>query len=267
MTHVAAAALIVDDHEVDVNDLREDLKIENREYVVPAKHSSLQQLTFPQDQAVLLRARLQSQPPNTDRHDQVQVDQGRGREPQHRKAAHPAVVPEGQHPYQEEEINGKQDNHHKLKHRSSTELHDFILHFTSVTIAMWSSGTIGVGLDRPLHAIIRSPPHAPIPKRPTPVLVQRTQIHASHLATSRYHHRNPQLVIQKMPIPHKFILTSSPITPSLRDAPEPQSPFNKGRVYKNDSSAALYNSQFYKRQFTFHTHTHIPTISCYRLID
>lgn len=31
MTHVAAAALIVDDFEVDVNDLREDLKIENSE--------------------------------------------------------------------------------------------------------------------------------------------------------------------------------------------------------------------------------------------
>ena len=34
MTHVAAAALIVDDFEVDVNDLREDLKIENKEYVI-----------------------------------------------------------------------------------------------------------------------------------------------------------------------------------------------------------------------------------------
>lgn len=34
ITHVAAAALIVDDHEVDVNDLREDLKLENREYVL-----------------------------------------------------------------------------------------------------------------------------------------------------------------------------------------------------------------------------------------
>jgi DNA-directed RNA polymerase I subunit RPA49 len=33
MTHIAAAALIVDDHEVDVNDLREDLKLENKEYV------------------------------------------------------------------------------------------------------------------------------------------------------------------------------------------------------------------------------------------
>ena len=37
ITHVAAAALIVDDHEVDVNDLREDLKIENKEYVVSTK--------------------------------------------------------------------------------------------------------------------------------------------------------------------------------------------------------------------------------------
>ncbi|KAF2854383.1 DNA-directed RNA polymeras-like protein I 49 kDa polypeptide [Plenodomus tracheiphilus IPT5] len=31
MTHIAAAALIVDDHEVDMNDLREDLKLENKE--------------------------------------------------------------------------------------------------------------------------------------------------------------------------------------------------------------------------------------------
>jgi len=31
MTHIAAAALIVDDFEVDVNDLRDDLKIENNE--------------------------------------------------------------------------------------------------------------------------------------------------------------------------------------------------------------------------------------------
>jgi DNA-directed RNA polymerase I subunit RPA49 len=33
MTHVAAAALIVDDHEVDVHDLRDDLKIDNKAYV------------------------------------------------------------------------------------------------------------------------------------------------------------------------------------------------------------------------------------------
>jgi hypothetical protein len=32
-THIAAAALIVDDFEVDVNDLRDDLKIDNKEYV------------------------------------------------------------------------------------------------------------------------------------------------------------------------------------------------------------------------------------------
>lgn len=31
MTHIAAAALIVDDYAVDVNDLREDLKLENKE--------------------------------------------------------------------------------------------------------------------------------------------------------------------------------------------------------------------------------------------
>lgn len=32
MTHVAAAALIVDNFKVDVNDLRDDLKLENKEY-------------------------------------------------------------------------------------------------------------------------------------------------------------------------------------------------------------------------------------------
>jgi DNA-directed RNA polymerase I subunit RPA49 len=34
ITHICAAALIVDDFAVDVNDLREDLKLENKEYVV-----------------------------------------------------------------------------------------------------------------------------------------------------------------------------------------------------------------------------------------
>jgi DNA-directed RNA polymerase I subunit RPA49 len=33
-THIAAAALIVDDFEVDVNDLRDDLKIDNKEFVL-----------------------------------------------------------------------------------------------------------------------------------------------------------------------------------------------------------------------------------------
>lgn len=49
MTHVAAAALIVDDFEVDVNDLREDLKIENKEYVIRAACSGLQRLTSSQN--------------------------------------------------------------------------------------------------------------------------------------------------------------------------------------------------------------------------
>lgn len=38
MTHIAAAALIVDDFEVDVNDLRDDLKIDNKEYVCQLLH-------------------------------------------------------------------------------------------------------------------------------------------------------------------------------------------------------------------------------------
>ena len=210
MTHVAAAALIVDDHEVDVNDLREDLKIENKEYVVPAKHSSLQQLTSPQDQAVLQRAWLQSQPTNTDRHDQVQVDQGRGREPQHRKAAHPAVVPEGQCSHQEEEINGDAHKHPKPKHRSSTELHDFILYFTSVTLAMWSSGTIGAGLDRPPHAIIRSPlptPHTQhVPHQPPFSEPRSTHLSSLRLDTSsRCSTRHTKMPISHMAVPQTHL--------------------------------------------------------------
>ena len=34
ITHIAAAALIVDDLEVDVNDLRDDLKVDNKECVL-----------------------------------------------------------------------------------------------------------------------------------------------------------------------------------------------------------------------------------------
>ena len=41
MTHVAAAALIVDDHEVDVSDLRDDLKIDNKAYVQCATSVSI----------------------------------------------------------------------------------------------------------------------------------------------------------------------------------------------------------------------------------
>jgi DNA-directed RNA polymerase I subunit RPA49 len=33
MTHICAAALMVDNFEVDVSDLRDDLKLENKEYV------------------------------------------------------------------------------------------------------------------------------------------------------------------------------------------------------------------------------------------
>lgn len=76
MTHVAAAALIVDDFEVDVNDLREDLKIENKEYVVYAARFDLHKLTSSQDQTVLPRTRLQSWSTNTDRYDKVQINQG-----------------------------------------------------------------------------------------------------------------------------------------------------------------------------------------------
>lgn len=39
ITHACAAALMVDDFEVDVNDLREDLKIENRQCVSNQMHS------------------------------------------------------------------------------------------------------------------------------------------------------------------------------------------------------------------------------------
>jgi DNA-directed RNA polymerase I subunit RPA49 len=41
ITHIAAAALIVDDLEVDVNDLRDDLKVDNKEYVHVAERLQL----------------------------------------------------------------------------------------------------------------------------------------------------------------------------------------------------------------------------------
>jgi hypothetical protein len=53
MTHIAAAALIVDDFEVDVNDLRDDLKLENKEYVVPPKLPLVANANATQDQAIL----------------------------------------------------------------------------------------------------------------------------------------------------------------------------------------------------------------------
>jgi DNA-directed RNA polymerase I subunit RPA49 len=33
ITHACAAALVVDDNEVDVNDLRDDFKVDNKQYV------------------------------------------------------------------------------------------------------------------------------------------------------------------------------------------------------------------------------------------
>jgi hypothetical protein len=52
-THIAAAALIVDDFEVDVNDLRDDLKIENKEYV-SNQYWNPQLLTSPQNSSIFL---------------------------------------------------------------------------------------------------------------------------------------------------------------------------------------------------------------------
>jgi hypothetical protein len=49
MTHACAAALIVDDFEVDVNDLREDFKIENKQYVLSDRGHDVAPLTRKQD--------------------------------------------------------------------------------------------------------------------------------------------------------------------------------------------------------------------------
>jgi DNA-directed RNA polymerase I subunit RPA49 len=52
-THIAAAALIVDDNEVDVNDLRDDLKIDNKECVLSSNIIVHQKLTSNQDPSIL----------------------------------------------------------------------------------------------------------------------------------------------------------------------------------------------------------------------
>jgi DNA-directed RNA polymerase I subunit RPA49 len=52
MTHICAAALLVDNLEVDMNDLREDLKLELKEYVHPTP-PCLNQLTNIQNQTIL----------------------------------------------------------------------------------------------------------------------------------------------------------------------------------------------------------------------
>jgi hypothetical protein len=101
MTHVAAAALIVDDFEVDVNDLREDLKIENKECVACPVYMAT--LTV-QGAAVLPRAGLQGGPPDRGRPDQVQAHQGREQQPPHCEAAAATDVPADERAREEEEI-------------------------------------------------------------------------------------------------------------------------------------------------------------------
>jgi hypothetical protein len=52
-THIAAAALIVDDNEVDVNDLRDDLKINNKEWVLSSNNVIHHKLTSKQNPSIL----------------------------------------------------------------------------------------------------------------------------------------------------------------------------------------------------------------------
>lgn len=172
MTHVAAAALIVDDFEVDVNDLREDLKIENKEYVVFPPHSDLRELTPSQDQTVLSRARLQSRPTYTDGHDQVQVDKGRGQQPQYRKVAATAGIPKGEYSFQEEKMNAIQRYKRQSRHRYSTELR-IAIDIHVFEFPMWSSGTICYEIDHQLHVympttVYDTPPPNPKTSHPKP---------------------------------------------------------------------------------------------------
>lgn len=93
MTHIAAAALTVDDYEVDVNDLREDLKLENKEYV-PQEPLDLTHANATQDQAILRRTRMQAQRPNPNRSHTHEAHQSRNRQPLHREAKAPTVIPQ-----------------------------------------------------------------------------------------------------------------------------------------------------------------------------
>ena len=95
MTHIAAAALTVDDYEVDVNDLREDLKLENKEYVPPKKTLDLTHANATQNQAILRRTRMQAQRPNPNRPHTHEAYQGRKRQPLHRQAQVAIVIPQG----------------------------------------------------------------------------------------------------------------------------------------------------------------------------
>jgi len=93
MTHIAAAALTVDDYEVDVNDLREDLKLENKEYV-PQGLLDITHANAIQDQAILRRTRMQAQRTNPNRSHTHEAHQSRNRQPLHREAKAPIVIPQ-----------------------------------------------------------------------------------------------------------------------------------------------------------------------------
>jgi DNA-directed RNA polymerase I subunit RPA49 len=95
MTHVAAAALIVDDFEVDVNDLREDLKLENKEYVSRPWQFAVPLTNSLQSQAVLRGAGMQAHSAHTNRSHQVEAHKGREREPLRRKTQAAIDVPQG----------------------------------------------------------------------------------------------------------------------------------------------------------------------------
>jgi hypothetical protein len=94
MTHIAAAALTVDDYEVDVNDLRDDLKLENKEYVMQELISCLMLTNATQNQTILRRAWMQSQRTNTSRTDTPEAHKGRSRQSLHRQAEAPIELPQ-----------------------------------------------------------------------------------------------------------------------------------------------------------------------------
>jgi hypothetical protein len=80
ITHACAAALIVDDNEVDVNDLRDDFKVDNKEYAHHSKFLSMDANTE-QNASIFRRAGLQSDCAITNRPHQVEALQARSSEP------------------------------------------------------------------------------------------------------------------------------------------------------------------------------------------
>jgi hypothetical protein len=93
ITHACAAALIVDDNEVDVNDLRDDFKVDNKQYVHTAGMDAWV-LTKIQNASILRRTGLQSDCANSNRPHEIEALQARSSEPLDGKAKTSIEVPQ-----------------------------------------------------------------------------------------------------------------------------------------------------------------------------